>query len=184
MTRRSINNIMVTSADTAKRVTVEEIRIASGQAFESEEIVWQLFQNETRPPDLIVCLDEVDTETVYQAVIDYNQVGKTQIIGYYISPTALAAVKRGTMSKTLYIDAGELGSYSVRAMTECIRDGRTNSFYSIDRSAYYQIASKLPPSPRVLRCVEEPGILKSVEEVLKSFYRGIFKPAKVSSKIV
>ncbi len=127
-----INNLMVTSEELGGRVKVEEIKIASERAFESEEIVWKLFQNEKEQPDIIVCLDEVDTETVYQALIDYNQVGRTQIIGFYTSDTAMEAVKKGTMSKTLSIDADEMGRYSVQAMTECIRDGRTNSFYSVE----------------------------------------------------
>lgn len=127
-----INNIMVTTPETSRRVRVKEIKIPSTRAFESEEIVWRLFQDEQEQPDIIVCMDEVDTETVYQAVIDYNRVGKTQIIGYYTSSTALEAVRRGTMSKTLSIDTDEMGRYSVQAMTECKRDGRTNSFYSVD----------------------------------------------------
>jgi len=127
-----INNLMVTSAATADRVRVEEIKIASERAFESEEIVWRLFQDAETPPDIVVCLDEIDTETVYQALVDYNRVGKTQIIGYYTSSKTLEAVRRGTMSKTLSIDADEMGRFGVQAMSECIRDGRTNSFYSID----------------------------------------------------
>ena len=89
-----INNLMVTSEETQGRVRVEEIRISSERAFESEEIVWNLFQNEQGAPDIIVCMDEVDTEAVYQAVIDYNRVGETQILGYYKSPATLEAVRR------------------------------------------------------------------------------------------
>ncbi|WP_349946194.1 hypothetical protein ABFV83_19230 [Lacrimispora sp. BS-2] len=74
-----INNRMVTSKETVNRIKVEEIKIPSGQAFEAEEIVSNLFQNPQGPADIIVCMDEVDTEAVYQAVIDYNSVGKTQI---------------------------------------------------------------------------------------------------------
>ena len=127
-----INNLMVTSEETQGRVRVEEIRISSERAFESEEIVWNLFQNQQGAPDIIVCMDEVDTEAVYQAVIDYNRVGETQVIGYYKSPATLEAVRRGTMAMSLYIDTEQMGKYSVQAMMECIRDGRTNSFYSVD----------------------------------------------------
>lgn len=127
-----INNLMVTSPETAGRVKVEEIRISSERAFESEEIVWNLFQNEQGAPDIIVCMDEVDTEAVYQAVIDYNRVGETQVIGYYKSAATLDAIRRGTMAMSLYIDTAQMGRDSVQAMMECIRDGRTNSFYSVD----------------------------------------------------
>lgn len=127
-----INNMMVTSRETSGAVRTEAVRIPSDGAFESEEIVWNLFQGGQGPPDIIVCMDEVDTAAVYQAVIDYNQVGKTQVIGYYKSRTTLEAVRRGTMAMTLCIDTERMGSSSVQAMMECIRDGRTNSFYSVD----------------------------------------------------
>ncbi|MEY8354057.1 substrate-binding domain-containing protein [Lachnospiraceae bacterium 54-53] len=127
-----LNNRLVTSGDTGDRVRAEEIRIPSGRAFESEEIVRSLFQNTQGPPDIIVCMDEVDTEAVYQAVIDYNSVGETQIIGYYKSKATLEAVMKGTMAMTLCIDTGQMGRYGVQALTESIHDGRTNSFYSVD----------------------------------------------------
>lgn len=127
-----INNRMVTSKETADRIRVEEIKIPSGRAFESEEIVRNLFQNTQGPPDIIVCMDEVDTEAVYQAVIDYNSVGDTLIVGYYKSKATLDAVIKGTMAMTLCIDTRQMGKYSVQALTESIHDGRTNSFYSVD----------------------------------------------------
>lgn len=127
-----INNRMITSRESGGRIKVEESKIPSGRAFEAEEIVRNLFQNPQGPPDIIVCMDEVDTEAVYQAVIDYNSVGKTQVIGYYKSRAALEAVRKGTMAMTLCIDTSQMGKYSVQALTESIHDGRTNSFYSVD----------------------------------------------------
>ena len=127
-----INNRIVTDRKAGEKVRVEELKIPSGRAFESEEIVRNLFQNPQGPPDIIVCMDEVDTEAVYQAVIDYNRVGETQVIGYYKSKAAIDAVLKGTMAMTLCIDTGQMGKYGVQALTESIRDGRTNSFYSVD----------------------------------------------------
>lgn len=127
-----INNRIITSDETGDRIKIEEIKIPSGRAFESEEIVRNLFQNSQGPPDIIICMDEVDTEAVYQAVIDYNCVGETQVIGYYKSKATLDAVRKGTMAMTLCIDTRQMGKYSVQALTESIHDGRTNSFYSVD----------------------------------------------------
>ncbi len=36
------------------------------------------------------------------------------------------------MAMSLYIDTRQMGKYSVQALTESIRDGRTNSFNSVD----------------------------------------------------
>ena len=127
-----INNLMVTSPHTAQHVKTEAVRIPSTGAFESEEIVWNLLQDSSGAPNVIVCLDEVDSEAVYQAVIDYNKVGDTLVSGYYKSENTLEALQKGTMAMTLYIDTAQMGIYSVKAMEECIGDGRTNSFYSVD----------------------------------------------------
>ena len=127
-----INNRMVTANETADRVRVEEIKIPSTGAFETEEVVRGLFQNPQGPPDVLVCMDEMDTEAVYQALVDYNCVGKTQVIGYYRSKASLNAVTKGTLAMTLLIDTGQMGKYAAEALTEFIREGRANSFYSVD----------------------------------------------------
>lgn len=126
-----INNLMVTSEETHGRVQVEERRISSGSAFETEKSIWDLFKEGGKAPDVIVCMDEVDTEAAYQAVINYNRVGKTQIIGYYQSKTTLEAVKHGTLAMSLWVDTAQMGIFGAQAMMECILDGRTNSFYSV-----------------------------------------------------
>lgn len=127
-----INNMMVNLESTSGLVETEAIRIPADGAFESEEIVRNLFQNELWTPDIIVCMDEMDTEAVYQALIDYNRVGETLVIGYYKSEAALGAVERGTMAMSLYIDTAQMGKCSAQAMMEYIQEGRTNSFYSVD----------------------------------------------------
>ena len=37
-----------------------------------------MFVNDENLPDVLVCMDEVVTECVYQALIDYNQVGNVK----------------------------------------------------------------------------------------------------------
>ena len=42
------------------------------------------------------------------------------------------AVKKGNIPVTLIIDTDEMGRYCVQALTEYLKDGRVNSFYSVD----------------------------------------------------
>lgn len=126
-----INNLMVTSDKTQGKVRVVEKRFHSENTFDSEKRVWEMFQDEKELPDIVVCMDEVDTEAVYQAVIDHNRVGQTKILGYYKSSSTLNAIKYGTISMSLFIDTEEMGKYGVQAMMESVLDGRTNSFYSV-----------------------------------------------------
>ena len=44
----------------------------------------------------------------------------------------LAAVEKGVISVTCDVDTTQLGQYSVEALTNYIKDGRTNSYYNVD----------------------------------------------------
>ena len=67
-----------------------------------------------------------------QAVLDFNLAGKVTIIGYYSSDDILTAVEKGVISVTCDVDTEQLGRYSIEALTEYQKDGRTNSYYNVD----------------------------------------------------
>lgn len=99
--------------------------LLSTGTFETEEAVTDIFQQKRNIPDILVCMDEETTECARQAVLDFNLAGKVKIIGYYTSEDILAAVEKGVISVTC-------GQYSVEALTNYIKDGRTNSYYNVD----------------------------------------------------
>ena len=53
-----------------------------------------MFVNDENLPDVLVCMYEVVTECVYQALIDYNQVGNVKVIGFYYSDVILDAIDK------------------------------------------------------------------------------------------
>ena len=60
---------------------LSEYCVDSSADFDTEEFVRDMFVNEESLPDVLVCMDEVVTECVYQALVDYNQVGNVKVIG-------------------------------------------------------------------------------------------------------
>ena len=66
-------------------VTISEYNIDSSSGFDTEEFVRDIFVSEENLPDVLVCMDEVVTECVYQALVDYNQVGNVDVVGFYYS---------------------------------------------------------------------------------------------------
>ena len=44
-----------------------------------------MFLNSASAPDILVCLNDADSESASQAAVDYNEVGKVRIIAYYTS---------------------------------------------------------------------------------------------------
>ncbi|MDO5136540.1 MAG: substrate-binding domain-containing protein [Eubacteriales bacterium] len=113
-------------------IRIQSRNIMSQSQFDTEEEIRSIFQGEEGPPQILVCLDEVTTECAYQAMIDYNMVGDVKIIGYYTSKTIMDGVKKGLIPVTLTMDVEQIGAYSIEALTEYHKVGRTNSYYTVD----------------------------------------------------
>ncbi|MFQ9877905.1 MAG: hypothetical protein ACLRW4_05380 [Ruminococcus sp.] len=80
---------------------------------------------------MLVCMDEVVTECVYQALVDYNQVGNVDVVGFYYSDVILDGISKGIISSAIALDMDEIGRYSVNALEEFSSLGHTSNYYSV-----------------------------------------------------
>ena len=119
---------------TGQSVNLSEYCVDSSADFDTEEFVRDMFVNEESLPDVLVCMDEVVTECVYQALVDYNQVGNVKVIGYYYSDVILNAIDKGILSSTIAMDMDEVGKYSVNALEEYLSLGHSNGYYSVNQA--------------------------------------------------
>ena len=83
-------------------------------------------------PDIVICLNELDTTCVYQAVLDFNKVGQIHILGYYDSTSILQGIDRGIIDSTIKIDTKELGEYSVEALLDYGTYGFVSQYSTVD----------------------------------------------------
>lgn len=127
-----ISNAAQAKAGDSQSIQVTGKNLLSTGIFETEEAVTDIFQQKDKVPDILVCMDEDTTECARQAVLDFNLAGKVTIIGYYSSDDILTAVEKGVISVTCDVDTEQLGRYSIEALTEYQKDGRTNSYYNVD----------------------------------------------------
>lgn len=127
-----ISNAAQAKAGSAADIKISGRNLLSTGTFETEEAVTDIFQQKDKVPDILVCMDEETTECARQAVLDFNLAGKVTIIGYYSSDDILTAVEKGVISVTCDVDTDQLGRYSIEALTEYQKDGRTNSYYNVD----------------------------------------------------
>ena len=127
-----ISNAAQAKAGSADDIEINGRNLLSTGTFETEEAVTDIFQQKDKVPDILVCMDEETTECARQAVLDFNLAGKVTIIGYYSSEDILTAVEKGVISVTCDVDTEQLGRYSIEALTEYQKDGRTNSYYNVD----------------------------------------------------
>lgn len=99
--------------------------------FAAEEAIRDIFMK-FQLPDIIICLNELNTTCVYQAMVDYNKVGDIDIIGYYNSASILKAIERDVIYSTLTIDTKQMGRYCVDALDEYIEMGYVSDYIPVD----------------------------------------------------
>ena len=80
---------------------------------------------------MLVCMDEVVTECVYQALVDYNQVGNVDVVGFYYSDVIPGWYQQRIISSAIALDMDEIGRYSVNAPEEFSSLGHTSNYYSV-----------------------------------------------------
>lgn len=105
--------------------------IDNSNTFTVEESIRDLFMQEEMP-DIIICLNELNTSCVYQAVVDYNKVGEVSILGYYSSDTILKGIYRSVIDATISVDVEQMGKYCVEALTEYKALGNTSDYFAVD----------------------------------------------------
>lgn len=85
-------------------------------------------------PDVLICLNELNTTCAYQAVVDYNKVGTVSILGHYISDTILNAIDRNVIYATVDIDTPQMGGFCIDALQEYHDLGYTSQYFTADIS--------------------------------------------------
>lgn len=114
-----------------QEVEISTYGIDNSTSFEVEEVIRDIFLNSETIPDILICMDSVSTECAYQALIDYNEVGNMEIVGYYTTDTILDAVNKGLIPVTVAIDADEIGLYSVEALNEYLQYGHVSNYFNV-----------------------------------------------------
>ena len=116
-----------------KQVEVSVYPVDSTNSFSVEESVRDLLMDqENGIPDIVVCLNETETTSMYQAVVDYNEVGRVNILGFYDSTSILKGIERNVISATISVDVDEIGSACIDALTEYYELGNTSEYSTAD----------------------------------------------------
>lgn len=116
-----------------KPVVINVVSVDSTNSFSVEESLRNLFITaKDMVSDIIVCLEEQETESCYQAVVDYNKVGEVTILGYFDSQTILRAIERNVIYSTISVNTKQMGYACVDAITEYKRLGYTSQYVATD----------------------------------------------------
>lgn len=134
----SQNVVLAALKETVQKDADEEYEIIIGTAqidnsgeFTAEESVRDLLYSATLP-DIIVCLNEVNTESVYQTIVEMNKVGKSVILGYDDSDIIIKAIEREGIYSSITVDTKQLGEDCVEALNEYIIYKHVSDYYGVD----------------------------------------------------
>ncbi len=116
----------------ARNFTMETMLVNDSVPFQAEESIGGLIMDDKVRPDMLVCLTELDTTCAYQALIDYNKVGKTKIFGFFANDSILSAIERGVLVSTVAVDTDQMGRFTVNMLDEYLKDGFANAYLPAD----------------------------------------------------
>lgn len=82
----------------------------------AEDVIHDMAVGNTEQPDIIICLDEVITQSTCQLIRDRGLSDQIEIIGSYISDDILSGIEQGDIDSTITIDPKAMGHMSVDAL--------------------------------------------------------------------
>ena len=126
-----IQDALVQEKIEGPEIELSLITVDDTNTFSVEESIRDIFMDQ-KLPDIIICLNELSTTCVYQAVVDYNCVGEVAILGYYDTDTILKAIERNVINATISIDTEQMGAFCVDALREYYQYGYTSQYFTAD----------------------------------------------------
>ena len=80
----------------------------------------------------ILCMEESITPGIAQSLVDNNQVGRIQLIGYGLTPQTVDYIRKGVIYGTVCPDAYEIGYESVRQLCRAMEGQQISDSISTD----------------------------------------------------
>ena len=82
----------------------------------AEAVIHEIAEGNVQQPDVIICLDEVLTQSTYQLLRERRALERIDVIGSYISEVILKGLEEGYIDSTITIDPEAMGRMGVDAL--------------------------------------------------------------------
>ena len=119
-------------SDATGSFKLETMAVPDTSAFGADESISALIMRDDELPDVMICLNEIYTTCVSQALVDYNRVGQTIVFGFYENSTILSAIEKNIIFATVTMDTGQMGRYCIEALKEYEETGYVNEYIPAD----------------------------------------------------
>lgn len=124
---------------------IETIPVDNKSIFSVEEDIRDRLLDESNLPDILLCMDDVYSECVYRAIVDYNMVGKMNIIGFGNSDSIVNAVNKNIFYSSIYFDTAKMGDMCIQAFVEYHNMGYVSGYMPVDTVVIHNEEAVLMP---------------------------------------
>lgn len=98
----------------------------------AEDVIHDIAEGMVEQPDMIICLDEVITQSTCQMIYDRGLSDRIKVIGSYVTDSILNGIEEGYIDSTITIDAEAMGRMSVDALMTYIRYHMVSYYTEVD----------------------------------------------------
>lgn len=82
----------------------------------AEDVIDDMAVGNSERPDVLICLDEVITQSAYKLIRDRGLSDQIKIIGSYVSEDILNGIEQGYIDSTITVDPEAMGRMSIDAL--------------------------------------------------------------------
>jgi ribose transport system substrate-binding protein len=82
----------------------------------AEDIIHEMTEDGAEQPDIIICLNEIITQSAYHMIRERGLSDRIRIIGSYVSDDILDGIEQGYIDSTITIDPEAMGRMSMDAL--------------------------------------------------------------------
>lgn len=104
----------------------------------AEDVIHDIAEGAVEQPDIIICLDEVITQSTCQLIRDRGLSDQIKVIGSYVSDYILQEIEDGTIDSTITIDPEAMGRMSVDALMTYKKYHMVSYYTEVDTMLIHQ----------------------------------------------
>lgn len=138
----------IRNAVAGHRFLIETERVQTDSAFRAEEIIERLILDKENRTDVFICLTSDETTYATQLIVEYNQVGRIEIIGTFDSEAAREAIQKKIVHSVVAINSVQLGQQAVRNMIQYQEGDHISSMVDVDIYVFGQSEASQTQSGR------------------------------------
>lgn len=98
----------------------------------AEDVIHDMAEGHMEQPDILICLDEVLTQSASQLIRDRGLSGSIRIIGSYVSDAILNGIEQGYIDSAITIDPEAMGRMSMDALMTYRRYHMVSYYTEVD----------------------------------------------------